>query len=831
MSSKTPNDEPIHLNTEQLPLFGSADPDGIQSETQANLANRATAKPKRKLWKLLFWSSTLGSLFMIPTAAALFYYFTVYPTLPDAAELREVTYQVPLKIVTQDNKLITEIGTKRRIPLEYPEIPQRMTQAIISAEDESFFAHSGVDYKGIARAVYQLVTTGEKRSGGSTITMQVARNFFLSREKTYLRKINEIVLAYKIENELSKEEILALYLNKIFLGYRSYGVAAAAKTYYGKELSELAINEYAMIAGLPKAPSAYNPIINPERAKLRRDYVLRRMHELNYISQAELDEALAVEVHAELHGPIIEVEADYVAEMARAFALEKFGEEALQNGLTIVTTLESQLQQRANQALRHGLQEYERRHGYRGVISKLTPEEMTDKTQLEKALKNIRNYGDLKVAVVKGFDKNTTELFSQEGESLQMDFKSMEWASPYIDVNRVGKKPTKPQDVLQIGDVIYIQYLDDQWQLAQDPKTESALISIDSHNGQIKALVGGFDYFRSKFNRVLQGQRQVGSNIKPFLYSAALENGMTAATTINDAPVTFYDRNLEEHWRPENYSGKFYGPTRLRKALALSRNLVSIRLLQELGVQTGIDYMQRFGFPLEELNRSKNLSLSLGSVQFSPLEVVRAYATFSNGGFLIDPFIIDEVRDFNGSVIYKAEPKTVCQNEYCADDNPLNAPRIIEARNAYIMQSIMKDVVTYGSGKKARALEREDIAGKTGTTNDQKDAWFSGFNPNITTTVWVGFDEPSTLGRYEVGGKAALPIWMEYMALALQPYPNQEPEMPEGLVTVPINPETGQAVPANTPDALFEIFKEENAPEVPKVSQKQLESIVNDLFD
>jgi len=827
---------------DSLPLFGRANKDAELSSTgQTQYSDTADSnhpkkpnrheKTKRRIWKVLFWLSFASSFIMIPVAAILFYFLTIYPTLPDPKELKEVTYQVPLKIVTQDNKLITEIGTKRRIPLEYPEIPERMTQAIISAEDENFFAHSGVDYKGLARAVYQLVTTGEKKSGGSTITMQVARNFFLTREKSYLRKLNEIILAYKIENELSKGEILALYLNKIFLGYRSYGVAAAANTYYGRPIRELSLDEYAMIAGLPKAPSAYNPIINPERAKLRRDYVLRRMHELNFINDEELAQALAVEVHAEKHGPIIEVEADYIAEMARSFALENFGEEALQNGLTIVTTLQSDLQQQANRALRHGLQEYERRHGYRGPIQTLDADQLNDQETLLKTLKSIRNFGDLKVAVVTGFEKNQTIVFSQEGETQRLDFKTMEWAAPYISVNRKGKSPKTPQDVLKIGDVIYIQMLNNQWQLAQDPKTESALVSLNSANGQIQALVGGFDYFRSKFNRAIQGKRQVGSNIKPFLYSAALENGMTAATTVNDAPVTFYDRNLEEHWRPENYSGKFYGPTRLRKALALSRNLVSIRLLQQLGVQTGIDYFQRFGFPTEELNRSKNLSLSLGSVQFSPLEVARAYAAFSNGGHLIDPYFIEEVRDFEGTTIYRSEPRTVCQTGYCPENDPQYAPRIIEARNAYIMKSIMKDVVTYGSGRKARALKREDIAGKTGTTNDQKDAWFSGFNPYITTTVWVGFDEPSTLGRYEVGGRAALPIWMEYMELALQAYPNEEPSMPEGIVTVPVNKETGQAVSADSADALYEIFREENAPEVPKISQQQLETIVEDLFD
>ncbi|BCN94297.1 peptidase [Thiomicrorhabdus immobilis] len=786
---------------------------------------------KKRRWFLWLFAFNFISFTVLAIAAATFYYITVYPTLPDTAELKEVSYQVPLRIVTQDDKLISEIGTKKRLPLEYSEIPERMTQAIISSEDESFFEHGGVDYKGLARAVVELITTGQKKSGGSTITMQVARNFFLSKEKTYLRKLNEIILSYKIENDLSKQEILALYLNKIFLGYRSYGVAAAAQTYYGRSINELTLDEYAMIAGLPKAPSAYNPIANPSRAKLRRNYVLRRMHDLNFITEEEMLAAQAVEVHADKHAAIIDVEADYVAEMARAFALEKFGEEALQNGLTIVTSIDSKLQAQANLAVRDGLQHYERRHGYRGPITNLDLTTFDDEDKLLEELKDTSNYGDLQVAVVTGFEKTNTQVLMENGEKITLPFEKMTWAAEYKGVNHKGKDPKKPQDVLKQGDVIYLQWFEDQWQLAQDPKTESALISLDSKDGRILALVGGYDFFRSKFNRVTQGRRQVGSNIKPFLYSAGLENGMTAATTINDAPVVFHDRNLEDVWRPENYSGRFYGPTRLRNALAFSRNLVSIRLLQKLGIDTASDYIQRFGFPEEEINKHRDLSLSLGSVQFTPWEVARAYAAFSNTGYLIEPYYISEVRAFDGEVLYKAEPKIACTNNQCIPGDERNAPRIIEERNVYIMDTIMQDVIRIGSAKKARELKREDIAGKTGTTNDQKDAWFSGFNSNIVTTVWVGFDSPTTLGRSEVGGRASLPIWMEYMQLALQPYPNVPFTQPEGLVNIPIDRETGQAVPRNTPGALMEIFREENAPEIPSVSQKQIEAITEDLFD
>ena len=791
-------------------------------------------KPKKTKRKLFLWFIAVNFVIfglLLPAIAATYYYLTIYPTLPDTAELKEVSYQVPLRIVTRDNKLISEIGTKKRLPLEYSEIPERMTQAIISSEDERFFEHGGVDYRGLGRAVYELITTGDKKSGGSTITMQVARNFFLTKEKTYLRKLNEIILSYKIENDLSKEEILALYLNKIFLGYRSYGVAAAAQTYYGRPIAELTLDEYAMIAGLPKAPSAYNPIANPSRAKLRRNYVLRRMNELNFITEEEMIAAQEVEVHADKHAAIIDIEADYVAEMARAFALEKFGLEALQNGLTIVTTIDSQLQAQANHAVRSGLQRYERRHGYRGAITNLDITTFEDEKTLLTALKETSNYGELKVGIVTAFNKSDTEVLMESGETVSIPFNTMEWAAEFKTVNYKGKAPKKPQDVLKIGDVIYLELLDNLWQLAQDPATESSLVSLDSHDGRILALVGGYDFFRSKFNRATHGRRQVGSNIKPFLYSAGLNSGMTAATTINDAPVVFHDKNLEDVWRPENYSGRFYGPTRLRNALAFSRNLVSVRLLMQLGINEASDYIQRFGFPEEEINKHRDLSLSLGSVQFTPWEMARAYAAFSNTGFLIEPYIIDEVRDFNGDILYKTEPKIACTNNQCIPGDERNAPRIIEERNVYIMNTIMQDVIRIGSGKKAKALNREDIAGKTGTTNEQKDAWFSGFNSNIVTTVWVGFDSPTTLGRSEVGGRASLPIWMDYMQLALQAYPNVPFTQPDGIVNVPIDRETGQAVPQNTPGALMEIFREENAPEIPSVSQKQIEAITEDLFD
>ncbi len=801
------------------------------SMSNAEPSNENPQVKKSRFKRMLLWLLILGSL---PVIGLLIYAATLYPTLPDASSLKDVTYKVPLRILTSDGKLITEIGTEKRIPLDYTQIPERMTQAIVSAEDEHFFEHHGVDLKGLMRAVYELVTTGHKKSGGSTITMQVARNFFLTKKKSYLRKLKEIILAIKIEQQISKPEILALYLNKIFLGYRSYGVAAAAQTYYGKPIDQLSLDEYAMIAGLPKAPSRYNPIANPKRAKLRRNYVLRRMYENGYISEEEMKAAQSVPVHAKVTGARIEVRAHYIAEMARNFAIEHFGKDALNQGLTLITTLNSNLQTTANQAVAHGLQAYERRHGYRGPITHLTPTQLVDVQTVKQTLNKIPTYANLKVGIVTGMMPQQmptqASVLLKNGEQITLSFEHLKWARPFISVNKKGKKPQSLADIFQVGDVIYVVQEGDHWQLAQNPTTEAALISVKSNDGAIQALVGGYDYFRSKFNRAIQGRRQVGSNIKPFLYSAALNKGYTAATTINDAPVVFHDSALEDIWRPENYSGRFYGPTRLRKALAYSRNLVSIRLLRQIGIKYAIQYIHRFGFPLEALNQHRDLSLALGTVQFTPWEVVRGYATFSNTGYLIKPYFVKTVKDYNGNPIYQAQPKHAC-HEQCNEADPSIAKRVITPQNAYITTSLMQDVIKYGSGRKARALKRLDIAGKTGTTNDQKDAWFSGFNPDITTSVWVGFDTPKTLGRSEVGGRAALPIWMDYMRVALKDSPNQPFPRPEGLVNVPIDKETGKAVPADTPNAFFEIFRKQYAPEIPKASEKKIEEMTQELFE
>lgn len=799
----------------------------MTSDNQDSSGQNAPKTKKRSIWKVLFLTAFI--LGLIPVLALTAYVIKVYPSLPDASTLKNISYQVPLRIETKDGKLITEIGEKRRLPLEYHQIPERMTQAIISAEDENFYEHGGVDFKGIARAVFELITTGSKQSGGSTITMQVARNFFLSSERSYTRKLNEIILSYKIEHELSKQEIMALYLNKIFLGHRSYGVAAAAKTYYGKELVDLELHEFATIAGLPKAPSAYNPVVNPPRAKQRRNYVLRRMQELGFITQNEMILAQSAPIEVTLTGVRIEVEANYVAEMARRWALEQFGEDALNMGLTIITTIDSQHQEYANQAVRDGLQDYERRHGFRGPLISLVPTVMTNREQILEAIGQFAAPGDLAVGAVTDVTEDQAWLMIRDGSEVKIRFETMQWAARFLDVNHTGPAPESAEDILKKGDVVYIHQQNGEWTLAQNPNVETGMVSLSPRDGAIYSLVGGFDYFKSTFNRATQAKRQLGSAFKPFLYSAALERGYTAASVINDAPVVFHDDALEDIWRPENFSGRFYGPTRIRQAIAYSRNLVPIRLLQDIGIHPTIHHASLFGLPLDELNKQRNLSLALGSAQFTPLEAARAFAVFANGGYLIEPYFVKEVRDFNGKALYKAEPKKSCQL-HCFENDPSLAPQVITPQNAYIMTSMLQDVIQYGTGRSARVLDRMDIAGKSGTTNQQFDGWFIGYNPDVVSSVWVGFDNPSSLGRRETSGRAALPIWINYMREALKEFPDAPFLQPEGLVHIPIDPNTGTPVPADTPKAIFELFYEKNAPEIPDVTPTNLRDLTRELF-
>ena len=824
-----------------------------------------------KLIKILSWLFVAGSMALI--AGVFYIYAVLVPELPSIEHLEDAQLQVPLRVYDKNEILLAEFGEHRRIPINYEQIPTNLISALVAVEDDQFWEHFGVDPVALMAAAYELVTTGNKSRGGSTLTMQVARNFFLSPEKSYTRKLNEILLALKIEGELSKEKILELYFNQIYFGKRAYGIVAAAQVYYDKTLDELSLAQAAMLAGLPKAPSKYNPIRNPERALIRRNHVLNRMFVLDYIDEEAYDLARIEPVTAELHGIKTVADGQYVAEIVRARLLEQYGEDIYKAGLKAYTSIDGELQKVANQSLRRTLLDYNRRHGYRGPIKSI---ELTtlEEDPFDADLVSDQHVGNLQQAVVTEISDTSATALISNYENIEIPFeKGLDWAVPFINVDRQGKKPGTATDVLKVGDVIWVEQREnDLWLLADVPKVDGALVSLDSSNGAVRALVGGFDFFKNKFNRATQARRQPGSNFKPFIYSAALEKGFSTASIINDAPVVFDDDSLEATWRPENYSGRFYGPTRLREALVKSRNLVSIRILQAIGLRYATKYVQNFGF--NKANMPYDLSLALGSGTFAPIEIARAYTVFSNSGYLVDPYFLDRIEAGNGDLIFRHNPAIVCQDCSAADleesekaqqtdgglievaqveeaspepeatvledseasqkteldegeegeevatkfpvvdefQSVVYAPRVISEQNVFIMRSMMHEVVQRGTAVRAKALKRNDIGGKTGTTNDQIDAWFSGFNDQIVTTSWVGFDNQQTLGRRETGGRAALPMWIDYMRVALDGMPESLKEQPEGLVTVRIDSETGKRATVDTVNSRFEIFREENAP-------------------
>ena len=785
----------------------------------------------------------LGILVLLAVLAAAFGAGSVYwhltPKLPSAEALRDVRLQIPLRVYTRDRKLVAEFGEKRRTPLRLDQVPERLIQAFLAGEDDRFFEHPGVDWQGLTRATLHLIRTGEKGPGGSTITMQVARNFFLSREKTYIRKLNEILLALKIEREFTKDEILELYVNKIFLGQRAYGVGAAAQVYYGRPIEELTLAQLAMIAGLPKAPSRFNPITDPEQAVVRRNYVLRRMLELEYIGKAEHDEAADAPVTAKLHGLAVEAEAPYVAEMVRAHMEAAYGDDTYIAGYKVHTTLDSRLQHAANTALRQALTEYDVRHGYRGSERRVASGEGARPPQ--EALRDTPAFGGLLPAVVTSVAERAATAHVRNVGPVELGLESMEWARPYIDENRRGKKPESAAAVVKVGDVIRVRPTGNGWRLSQVPEVEGALVSLDPGDGAIVALAGGFDFHRSKFNRVTQARRQPGSSFKPFIYSAALDHGYTAASIINDAPVVLEDPSLKSAWRPENYGGKFFGPTSLRTALYKSRNLVSIRLLRDIGIDFALDHIAKFGFDVERLPRG--LSLALGSGALTPLEVAAGYSVLANGGYAVEPYFIERILDWNDTSLFTADPLVVCGD--CDEEEAMSAsgsaapvaeaspglavepdaganaepsrparraPRVIDARNAWLMYSLMRDVIRRGTGRRARVLERDDLAGKTGTTNDLYDAWFSGFSPDLVATAWIGFDQLRPLGQRETGASAALPMWIGYMKEALEDTRARDLPPPGGIVRVRIDPATGERAGASLEGAVFESFRKERVP-------------------
>lgn len=753
----------------------------------------------------------------------------ILPQLPEIETLKDIRMQVPLRVYSEDLSLISEFGEQRRIPVTLDKVPDLMIKAVLAAEDDRFYEHPGVDWQGILRAGVQLIKTGEKKQGGSTITMQVARIFFLSREKTYLRKINEIFLSLKIEKELSKDEILELYLNKIYLGQRAYGVAAAAQVYYGLELDELSLPQYAMLAGLPKAPSDINPITNPERALERRNYVLKRMLEEGFITEKDFQSSSNFPVDTSLHSAAIELEAPYVAEMVRQKLVEEFGDAAYTSGLKVITTIKDRHQRAANYALQKALLDYDERHGYRG------PEHHYDlagdmiEKDWSRMLESFPIQAALYPALVVSVQEKSIKAYILRTGMVTVTWDGLAWARRYISENHRGAAPKTAQEIVQSGDIIRLRKdMEGLWKLSQLPDIEGGLVSLHPSDGAILALTGGLDFTRSKFNRITQAYRQPGSGFKPFIYSAALEAGYTAASLINDAPVVFEDPGLEDVWRPENYTRKTYGPTRLREALTHSRNLVSIRLLHAIGVPYALDYASRFGFDAERLPR--NLSLALGSGAATPLQLARAFCAFANGGYLIDPYFIRRIETETGELIRTASPAIICtecdkntgsesapaNREVAATDNPAGthyAPRVVDPENAWIMNSMLRDVIQYGTARRALELKRKDLAGKTGTTNDQRDAWFSGFNSEVAAVSWVGFDKFLPLGNQETGGQAALPMWIEYMRVALEGIPESIMKEPPGLVFARIDPYTGKPAPPGSADAIFEVFSSKNTPE------------------
>jgi penicillin-binding protein 1A len=787
--------------------------------------------------KLALWAgAALAGLALVVATLISGAYVFVQPSLPSVEAMRQIELQVPLRVYSRDGKLIAQIGEQRRIPVTYDEVPEMVRQAFIAAEDDQFFQHSGFDYPGIARSLLVNVVPGRRLQGASTITQQTARNLFLTQDRTWRRKVQEMFLTYRIEREFSKQEILGLYLNVISFGKRTYGVAAAADYYFGKDLGQLTLAEAATLARVPQAPSRYNPISNPEAAAERRRYVLRRMREIGHIDEATEQRAIAEKVRAREHAQSFDVEAPYLAEMARLELVKRLGAAAQNEGFKIYTTIDPRMQSAANRAVRAGLIDYDRRHGWRGGVERVTLQGTDAEDTLEDLLVGRPSSDPLLPAVVVQVGPKAARVYVRGKGYANIEWEGLSWARPKIGA-RTGAAPKAASEIVARGDLVYVTLTATKAtgkegatdaappslnaRLAQMPEAASALVALRPDDGAILALVGGFDYFDAKsgkFNRATQAQRQPGSGFKPFLYSAALENGFTAASLILDAPFVIDDSSMEEAWRPENSSGEFYGPTRLREALVKSRNLVSIRLLQAVGMSPAMAWAERFGFERARLPR--NLTLALGTNSATPLQVATAYAVFANGGYRVQPWFIDRIEDPKGEIVFQSAPRRAgCDAEDnaagatgCNLPEALRAPRAISAANAWLMTDFMREAVVRGTGVRARALGRSDIAGKTGTTNESRDTWFNGYSRSVVATVWVGFDQAQPLGEGEEGSRTAVPIWTDFMRDALAGVPQRGWPMPEGLVQARVSLETGGLASVDDPDGIFETFMLDRMP-------------------
>ncbi len=749
--------------------------------------------------------------------------------LPEAQEIREIELQVPLKIFTADNKLIGEFGEKRRSALKFDDIPPYFVKAVLAAEDDDFFNHSGVSYSGLIRSVFRILVSGEVRGGGSTITMQVAGNYLTGRDINLFRKIKDIFLAYRLERIYSKEEIFEFYVNRIFLGNRAYGIASASEVYYGTSIENLNLAQWAMIAGLPVAPSYRNPLNNPRRALIRRNWILTRMLDLGFIYKEQYDLAIKAPISATYHGLVSEVNAPYLAETIRRFMINEYGLDAYKEGLKVYTTIDSKLQNLAVAALKKGLETYDKRHGFRvpenytdvfpenffvedlkyrfNLIaeSKSLPlgiSEVPEDEPLENIytlLNNITTTDNKFPALVVSVQDDLVTV-SGDRTVLKVSWSSdLSWARPYISEDQRGPKPKSFSELLKEGDLVWLEKdkIKSSISLTQIPEVQGSIVAMDPKNGRVKALVGGYDFFLSKYNRATQSSPLLGSNYKPFLYASALDAGLTASTLINDAPIVFEDKALEDKWRPRNASGRFYGPTRLREALLQSINLVSIRLLREVGIERVRKYSENFGFKLDELN--SDLSLALGTASLSPIKNASAYSVFANGGKAVEPYFINKIVDRTGEVIFqKEEPET---------------KQVIDARIAFIIQDILQEAAKRGTAKKISELGRGDLAGKTGTTNEAESTWFTGFNEFLVTTVWVGFDQPKSLGNREFGSSTALPIWLDFMRPNIDFLPRNKNLPPNGIVSIKVDKKTGLKLESNSGNSIFEYYLEEYLPE------------------
>jgi penicillin-binding protein 1A len=802
---------------------------------------------------LLTFLSVAGASILAGAAVLAGGYYYVAPSVPQAAELRDIKIQVPLQVFSRDGRLLAEFGEMKRTPVAYDDIPPLLIKAVLAAEDEHFFEHPGVDYRGVIRGVLNELTPNGSTVGGSTITQQVTRTLNVlqrsglsSGTQRFVQKFKEWILAFRIEHEFSKQEILELYLNTYFFGQRSYGVATAARTYFGKDLDELTVSEVAILAGIPQRPADLNPIASPERATVRRGYVLRRMFETGAIDQRQYETAVAEPVVARRFTSPNQVSAPYVAEMVRAEMIRRFGPAAYTAGLKVTTTIDSRLQLAANRAMHDTLMAYDERHGYRGPLAhvELPPpapggaaqdrgSALADPDRLRTLLDDYPTLLDYEAGIVLHADDTGARVyFAAEGEQ-PIDFDAVSWAAPFLTDDSVGPKPTGVAQVLHSGDIVRFRRAPDgRWRLAQIPEVQGAFVSLDPFDGAVVALNGGFDFFLNNFNRATQSRRQPGSSFKPFIYSAGLDHGFTPATVVTDAPPDVgYQPALERVWKPENFNSKYYGDVRLRFALLESLNAVSIRLLQRIGVPTAVEHVHRFGF--DDTAVPENLSLALGAGGVAPLQLVSGYAVFANGGYRVEPYFVDRVALANGELIYAAQPP-ICADCNTPRETPpaveaapalvddvtelypaqLAAPRIISPQNAYLMTDMMHDVVRVGTGERARvALKRNDLAGKTGTTNEGRDTWFVGFNADVVAAAWVGFDQDRPLGGREQGGVTAIPMWIDFMRAALTGKPEHVLPRPPGIVEYRIDPTNGLIASDGSPNSIFEKFDIDNVPE------------------